>query len=61
MSDDISKRGPQDGQRINMDQDYEVRYWSERLGVSKEELQRVITAAGPMVADVERELSKSRA
>jgi len=60
MSDDISKRGPQDGQRINMDQDYEVRYWSERLGVSKEELQRVITAAGPMVADVERELSKSR-
>jgi len=30
------------------------------LGVSKEELQRVITAAGPMVADVERELSKSR-
>jgi len=61
MSDDVSKRGPQDGQRINMDQEYEVRYWAERLGVSKEELQRVITAAGPMVADVERELSKSRA
>jgi len=35
MSDDPDKHA-QDRQRINIDQDHEVRYWMEALGVTKE-------------------------
>jgi hypothetical protein len=33
MADDRSLRGPQDRQRINLSEDYEVAYWSKN-GVS---------------------------
>jgi Protein of unknown function (DUF3606) len=34
MADDLSKRGSQDRSRINIHEDYEVRYWSTKFGVS---------------------------
>jgi len=30
MADDRSLRGPQDRQRINLSEDYEVAYWSKK-------------------------------
>jgi hypothetical protein len=33
MADDLSKRGSQDRSRINVHEDYEVRYWSKKFGV----------------------------
>jgi len=60
MSDDKMKRGPQDGQRINMNEDYEVRYWTKKLGVSEEELQRAVDAVGPMADAVQKRLSAAR-
>ena len=33
MSDDRTRRGPQDRSRINTSEDYEIRYWTETLGV----------------------------
>ena len=36
MADDRSLRGPQDRQRINLSEDYEVAYWSKKWGVSRE-------------------------
>lgn len=59
MSDDTSKRAPQDGKRINMEQEHEVKYWTERLGVSREQLQEAVRAAGPIVDAVERRLKQS--
>ena len=35
MTDDPSKKGVQDRTRINTSEDYEVRYWSEKLGVTQ--------------------------
>jgi len=35
MTDDPSKRGSQDRQRINIHEDYELRYWSENLACPK--------------------------
>ena len=32
MSDDKTKRAPQDKTRISLNEDYEVRYWTKRLG-----------------------------
>ena len=59
MSDDRTQRGPQDRNRININEDYEVQYWSEKFGVSREELISAVDSAGPMVADVARRLGKA--
>ena len=56
MSDDTSKRGPADRSRINVNEDYEVRYWSEKFGVSEEQLRAAVARAGVMADDVERAL-----
>jgi uncharacterized protein DUF3606 len=53
MSDDTSKRGPADRQRVNVDEDYEVRYWTEKWSVSEERLRQAVAAAGVMADDVE--------
>jgi hypothetical protein len=53
MADDRLKRGPQDRLRVNMDQEYEARYWAEKWGVSQEELRSVVAKVGPMVIDLE--------
>ncbi len=53
MSDDTSKRGPADRQRVNVQEDYEVRYWTEKWNVSEERLRQAVAAAGVMADDVE--------
>lgn len=60
MSDDLSKKGFQDRSRININEDHEVAYWTEKLGVTKEELQSAIAIAGSnLVTDVEKEIKSS--
>ena len=61
MTDDQSKRGPQDRQRINIHEDYELRYWSEKFGVSADELRSAVQHVGPMVNNVARHLGKAHA
>ena len=58
MSDDLRQTGRQDDQRINLDQDHEVNYWSKELGVSREELRRAVEQAGPMVKNVRQHLNR---
>ena len=60
MSDDTRKCGPQDGQRINMEQEHEVKYWTKRFGVSREQLQAAVWAAGPVPTEVERRIKWMR-
>ena len=43
MPDNLTKRHQPDRSKINMSEDYEVKYWTHALGVSKEELQKVST------------------
>ena len=58
MADDLKQTGRQDGARINPDQDHELSYWSEKLGVSRDELRKAVQAAGPMVSDVQKHLNR---
>jgi hypothetical protein len=58
MSDDLTKRGQQDRSRIAMQEPHEVRYWTEALGVSKEELQKMVDKVGNSAAAVRQELGK---
>jgi hypothetical protein len=59
MPDDPGKRGKQDAIRINSQQADELRYWSEKFGVSKTRLMEAVEKVGPMVKDVEDYLGKS--
>jgi len=38
MSDDKSKRGRKTAAALNLNQDCEIRYWSEKFGVTEERL-----------------------
>ena len=56
--DNLRKRGPQDRSRINVNEEWEVKYWCERLGVTPARLRSAVKKAGPMAKDVRRELKK---
>jgi len=59
MSDDKSQSQGQDRQRINVNQDYELRDWSRKLGVTPEQLKRAVAKVGDRADDVERELKSN--
>jgi hypothetical protein len=56
MSDDRAQKGVQDRTRINTSEDYELRYWSGKFGVSQEQLKAVLKKVGNSVSAVEKEL-----
>ncbi|HET7548423.1 MAG TPA: DUF3606 domain-containing protein [Usitatibacter sp.] len=60
MSDDRTRRGSPDRDRIDIHDPDEVRNWTESLGVSREELERAVQAAGDR-ADQVREYLRGRA
>jgi hypothetical protein len=59
MSDDLTRRRPQDASRINMGEDYEVRYWTSKFGVTRAQLQAAVNAVGTSAAAVARHLGKT--
>ena len=46
MADDTTKTRPQDATRINMNEDYEVQYWTKKFQVSKEQLAAAVNKVG---------------
>ena len=58
MADNLKETGKPDDARINVEQDHELSYWSEKFGVSRDELRKAVQTAGPMVTDVERHLRR---
>jgi hypothetical protein len=58
MPDDPSKRGSADRSRIALGEEHEVRYWTEKLGVSREELERAVKAVGNSPDRVREHLHK---
>jgi len=59
MSDDKEKSGGQDRTRISLSEDYEVRDWSKKFGVTPDELKAAVKAVGSDAEAVEAHL-KSR-
>ena len=58
MSDDKNKRDYHDRTRINIEEIYEVNYWSQKFGITAEELIKAVKKVGPSVKDVEKHLKK---
>ena len=56
MADNKTKRGQPDRSKINMSEDYEVKYWAKELGVTRDELQRIVDKVGNSAAAVRKEL-----
>lgn len=46
--------------RIDIHRDQEVRYWSEKLGISRDALRCAVAKVGPMLKDVRDHLKQSR-
>lgn len=58
MTDDKNKTGGPDRGRINVNEDYELQYWTKALGVSADELRAAVKAVGPTAAAVRQHLGK---
>ena len=58
MSDDKNLRAPADAQRVNMGEDYEVRYWTSKWNTTPERLRAAVEKVGVMADDVEQELRR---
>jgi hypothetical protein len=56
MSDNKALKG-QDANRIALNEDYEVQYWTNRFGVSKERLEAAVEKVGVSVDAVAKELN----
>lgn len=61
MADDLNTRGGRDRERINVNQDYELRDWSKKFGVSPEELKKAVADVGTEADKVEARLRESTA
>jgi len=53
-----SRRHPQDSARINVHDDWELRYWSDRWNVPRHQLMDTIKRVGLQVREVARALGR---
>lgn len=60
MADDPKQRNSPDSKRISIQEDHEVRYWTEALGVSREELEEAVRRVGNSADDVREHIKGGR-
>lgn len=58
MPDNLQIKRPLDATRINLHEPYEVNYWCQTLGITKQQLTNAVTAVGTSAAAVRRHLGK---
>jgi Protein of unknown function (DUF3606) len=56
MANDRTFKAPQDRIRINLSEDYEVRYWCKKFGVTPDILREAVDKVGNSTKAVEVEL-----
>lgn len=56
--DNLNDRGPDDRKRISLTEDWEVKWWCERLGVSVNQLKEVVAKVGNSAAKVKMHLKE---
>jgi Protein of unknown function (DUF3606) len=54
MADDLENRGAQHRRRVNIHEDYEVRYWTRKRGISKQQLAQAVKKAGVSARQLEK-------
>ena len=56
MSDNLKDKGPQDRSRVNVNEPWELRYWSEKFNVSHDRLKEAVKNVGVSAAKVQEYL-----
>lgn len=56
--DNKSKTGKSDDSRINVNESYELQYWSKKFNISRDQLKEAVKTAGTLVTDVEKHLKQ---
>jgi hypothetical protein len=56
VSDNVLEPGPQDYDRINVNVEAELVYWTREFRVSREQLAAAIQEVGPRIPDLKRKL-----
>jgi hypothetical protein len=56
--DHLTRRDTRDRSKINMQERWEVKYWTRELGVSHAELQKAVDKVGNSAAAVRKELTR---
>ena len=58
--DDLKNSGPQDRKRISLSEDWEVKWWTTKLGISSMELQEAVKKVGNSVEKVKEYVALKR-
>lgn len=58
MSDDLQNRGPRDRARVNVNEDWEVRWWCKEFGCTEQQLRDTVKRVGVMADNVRRALKR---
>ena len=58
--DNLNRRVPEDPQKININQSWEVEYWTKKLQISEKKLRVLVAKVGVNVDDVKKELQQER-
>lgn len=61
MADDKTKTGGQDRERIDVNEDYELRSWAKKFDTTPEQIKAAVQAVGDRAADVEMHLKGTHA
>ena len=54
MGDDLKRRRPEDPNKINVNQSWEVDYWTTKFGVDEATLKKAVSVVGQVAIDVEK-------
>jgi Protein of unknown function (DUF3606) len=58
MADNLQKRGPADRSRVNVNEPWEIEWWSKKWSISPETLRATVKRVGVMAKDVAKHLNK---
>jgi hypothetical protein len=58
MSDNLNIKKPQDPTKVNVNESWELEYWSQKFGVSIAKLKEAVSKVGVMVVDIKKYLGK---
>jgi hypothetical protein len=56
--DNLTKKDQRDRSKINLHENFEVKYWTRELKVTREQLQKAVDKVGNSAATVRKELGK---
>jgi hypothetical protein len=59
MADNLDNRGPRDASQINVNEVWELDYWSKKFGVSRDELKSAVAKVGVTASAVEAHFRKA--